>query len=685
MKFVNLFKSALMVMVAMMVAVACTEPVIPDVPNDPNNPENPNNPEDPNNPEGDKVLYLELESDNVMNFPVEGGRGILEWSILEKEADNTRNEPVEPQTATEQEWIKIHPTQRKTFDVEPNEGDERVGKITITYGEQSIDVTINQAGVAQEPKPDNCFTIAVQEVHASTAITQVTPADDEMYYVMFLEEVSYLQNGGFTTSAKLWEDDYTAFEGGAINSNMNLKEYMVKSTIACQGIMRVQWNSVRPGVNSVLYVYGIKFAEDGASYEPVTEISWVTIKPDYAPLQDVAFDLDVKVSGADVVLGIKPEGWNGHYLVKIVDANDDLYVGEGVAFDDEYMKTISDEWIASFSANLSGGHPIENILEQVCYKGEVALEQQLSAYTLYSALVYPVAEYDGFMQVVAKPSYINFSTEEVGKSDMDINIEVSNCYVRVTDLKITPSNPEESWILMITPTAYLPAGYTDQVLLDYALGEFSYYTYAFKGEITTHLNTLYPNTEYIVVAFGYSGGVVTTDVCSKVFKTQPEGKCELEITDVIVGGPFRPSDLYNYDPETFKYYTKPYYYDSSQFIVTIEVKTSVPTKDIFSYFVSKADYDWLGYEDTFFDLLIDTCDPLAITEGFWDYGAYYATAAAFDYKGNVTPMWMSNLYDWTMDDFRPIEEFIEKWESQSQVMVMGVKADGAIVPMNKLR
>ena len=197
MKLVNLFKSALMVMVAMIVAVACTEPEIPDVPNDPDSPE--------------------------------------------------------------------------------------------------------------EPQRDNHFDITVQEVHASTAITQVTPADDEMYYVMFLEEVSYLQNGGFTTSAKLWEDDYTAFEGGAINSNMNLKEYMVKSTIACQGIMRVQWNSVRPGVNSVLYVYGIKFAEDGASYEPVTEISWVTIKPDYAPLQDVAFDLDVKVSGADVVLGIKPE------------------------------------------------------------------------------------------------------------------------------------------------------------------------------------------------------------------------------------------------------------------------------------------------------------------------------------------------------------------------------------------
>ena len=537
----------------------------------------------------------------------------------------------------------------------------------------------------QEPNPEASFSIAVEEVHASKAITQVTPKDADMYYVMFLDEVSYLQYNGFTTAEQLWEDDFAAFERGALANNMNLKEYMVASNIVFQGTQRVQWNNVRPGVNSVLYVYGVEFSEDGASYEPVTDIAWTTIQPDYAPLQDVTFGLDVKVSGADVELDIETNGWDGYYLVKIVDANDELYVGEGVTFDDDYMKLIADEWVATLSSNLAGGHPLENILEQVCYKGDMTLGVSLDSYVLYSALVYPVQEYDGFVQVVGKPSYINFSTEEVTKSDMEIDIEVTNCYVRVADLKITSTNPDETYVLLITPTSYLPAGYDDQTLLDYALGEFSYYTYEFKGEITSHLNTLYPNTEYIVVTFGYSGGVVTTDVYSKVFKTQKEGKCELEVTDVVVGGPYRPTDLYNYDPETFKYYTKPYYYDSVQFIVTLEVKTSAPTRDIFSYFVSKDDYEWGGYDTTFYDLLIDTCDPLALAEGFWDYGSYYACAAAFDYKGDVTDMWMSDLITWTMDDFRPIDEFIEKWEARDAMVVMGLNADGGIVPLNKLR
>ncbi|MBR5770325.1 MAG: BACON domain-containing protein [Alistipes sp.] len=637
-----------------------------------------------------KEFYLELTSDEVMQFTAEGGSGEITWE--QKLRDVTRSTPYGFTIDTDAEWITISYESvsdcRADITVSANDGEARECKVVITYlnyFEQVIEVTIKQAGVGELPQPETSFAISVQEVHAASAITQVTPADEDMYYVMFLEEVSYMQNGNITTAEQLWEDDYMAFEGSAIEKSMNLKEYMVASNIVFKGAQRVQWNRVRPGVNSVLYVYGVEFSEDGASYEPVTNIAWTTIKPDYAPLQDVTFGLDVKVSGADVELDIETNSWNGYYLVKIVDANDELYVGEGVTFDDDYMKLIADEWVATLSSNLAGGHPLENILEQVCYKGDIKLEASLDSYVLYSALVYPVAEYDGFYQVVGKPSYINFSTEEVTKSDMEIDIEVTNCYVRVADLKITSTNPDETYVLLITPTSYLPAGYDDQTLLDYALGEFSYYTYEFKGEITSHLNTLYPNTEYIVVTFGYSGGVVTTDVYSEVFKTQKEGKCELEVTDVVVGGPYRPTDLYNYDPETFKYYTKPYYYDSVQFIVTLEVKTSAPTRDIFSYFVSKDDYEWGGYDTTFYDLLIDTCDPLALTEGFWDYGAYYACAAAFDYKGDVTPMWMSDLYSWTMDDFRPIEEFVEKWEARDGVAVMGLSAEGAIVPMNKLR
>lgn len=513
------------------------------------------------------------------------------------------------------------------------------------------------------------FAIEVEELHASRAITQVVPADSEMYYIMFLDEVSYLQNGGIDTQEKLWGDDFTAFEGGAIGANMNLKEYMLKANILFQGTKRVQWNTLLPGMKSVLYIYGVEFSEDGASYEPVTDITWEVMQPEYAPLQDINFNIDVAVKGAEVSIAVEPENYDGHYVVKIVDVNTDLYPNDDTAFTDEYMATIADEWVYVYDGNLDGGRTKEEIFENVCFTGKRTLEYELNSSAMYSVLVYAVDEYDGFVQVVSKPSYYNFVTEEVQQSDMEIDIDITNCYVRVADLRITSTDPEAQYIMMITPTSYLPEDYTDQTLIEYTLGEFYYYTYTFKGEMTSHLNTLYPNTEYVVVAFGYSGGVVTTKVYTEVFKTEVEGECELEVTDVVVGGPYRVSDLYAYDPETFEYYKPPYYYDSSHFVITMEVKTSEPTTDIFSDFIYKADYDYHGYNTMFFDLLIDTCEPYYVTTIEWEwtdtdiFAKCYACAAAFDYKGNVTPMWMSQLYEWTMDDIRPIEEFIEKWEA----------------------
>ena len=527
------------------------------------------------------------------------------------------------------------------------------------------------------------FAIKVEEVHAASAVTQVTPSDVEMFYVMYLEEVSYLQGGGIATAQDLFDDDLLAFQRNAESNDMTIKEYMLQINVAFQGVSRVKWNRVRPGIKSVLYVYGVEFTEDGTEYKPVTDITWEIIEPEYAPLQDVNFALDVKVNGAEVELSVEPENWDGYYLVKFVDANSDLYLGGEAVVDEAYMKVLADEWIAVCDSNLKGGHTLEQVLENVCYKGNELIETQLSSYALYTALVYPVAEYDGYVQVVAEPTFMNFSTEEVQQSDMDINIEVSNCYVRVTDLKITPTNPDETYILLITPTSYLPAGYTNDTLLDYALGQFASYTYEFKGEITTHLNTLYPNTEYIVVAFGYSGNVVTTDVCSKVFKTEKEGECELEITDVVVRGPYMPSALYAYDRVKYKYYAPNYAPDSSIGVIAIQVKTSEPTRDIFACPFAVMDYEWAGEETVFYDLLIDTCPELALCDVIYDYSPYYVCAAAFDYKGNVTPMWKSEPMNWSMNTIRPIEELIAMLEAQPSMMLMSIGVDGKIKPLHK--
>ena len=612
-------------------------------------------------PVGEPVITLALAE---VEAAAEGGNYSVNYSVANsvESAMLTVVEDVEWITDVNIEADKI------SFTVVANSSkDERVATISVEYPEaEAKSFDVKQLGQA------DAFVIDVQEVHASSAITQVTPNDSEMFYIMYLEEVSYFQNGGITTPEQLWDDDFTAFENNAAGNNMNLKEYMQGVKVLFQGTQRIKWNSVLPGIKSVLYVYGVQFSEDGASYEPVTDVAWAVIEPEYAPLQEVNFDLNVEVDGANVELSVKPENWDGYYLVKIVDGNDELYLGNDAVITDDFMKSISDEWLATCNSNLRAGHSIDDILETIAFKGEELIDTELTSYTLYTALAFPIAEYDGYYQVVGKPSYINFSTEEVQQSDLDINIEVTNCYVRVADLNITPSNPEEAYMLLITPTEYLPADYDDEVLLDMVLGEFYYYAYNFEGEITTHLNTLYPNKEYIVVAFGYSGGVVTTEVCTKIFKTEPEGECLLEVTDVVISGPYRPGDLYNYNPDLYSGFKPMYNPESTVGVIAMEVKTSEPTSDIFTYACTKMDYDWGGYDTTFYDLLIDTCPPVAVSAIIYDYMPYYVCAAAFDYKGDVTPMWMSEPINWTSADIRPISELIKKLESGAQVQMLSL-------------
>lgn len=585
----------------------------------------------------------------------DGGNYSVEYTILNA---------VEGATLTvkeDAEWISdvTVVADKITFVVAANEeGVERAATLLVEYTDaepQSISVKQSAAEV-----PVSDIRIDVQEVHASSAITQVTPDDNDMYYIMYLEEVSYFQYGGIETAEQLMEDDFSAFKRSAANNDMNLKAYMEAAKVLFKGTQRVQWSNVLPGVKSVLYVYGVQFNEDGSKYEAITDIAWELIVPEYAPLQDVVFNLDTDVNGAEVTLNIEPQNWDGYYLVKFVDYTNELYVHDESVFTDDYMKIIADEWIGVYDGNLDLGFTMEDILSNTCYKGNQSVDIELYSYTLYSALVYPIAEYDGFVQVVGKPSYINFSTEEVQESDMDIDIEVTNCYVRVADIRLTPSEPDTQYMMLITQTSYLPEDYDDDYLLDKIFGEWNYAAFTFKGEVTSHLNTLYPDTEYLIVAFGYSGGQVTTDICKKTFKTEPEGECQIEVTGVNIGGPYLPSELYAYDPERFKYYGEPYAYDFMMRIITMEVQTSEPTQDMFVHAFPQMDYDYAGHDIIFFDLLIGSCEPFEYTTIITDYMPYYICAAAFDYKGNVTPMWMSEPLDWTNVEPRPIEELIEK-------------------------
>ena len=107
-----------------------------------------NAPDTPNTPDTPKEYALELTSDAVMEFPAEGGEGLIAWKL--NEVTRTPAQQSAPTFTTAAEWITLYAEDLGAFAVSENEGEAREAVITVTYGEQVETVTIKQAGVAVE-------------------------------------------------------------------------------------------------------------------------------------------------------------------------------------------------------------------------------------------------------------------------------------------------------------------------------------------------------------------------------------------------------------------------------------------------------------------------------------------------------------------------------------------------------
>ena len=164
-----------------------------------------------------KEYAFELKSETTMEFPAEGGEGVIEWALNEV----TRYEPVPealPTFTTEAEWITLDAENLGAFAVAANEGEAREAVINIEYKEQKFAVTVKQAAVIVE-EPKVAFAAAARipsaELGLENNIFVLTFADDaestELNIVLVGDEGDEIlkagtysaENGGFSVEENL--------------------------------------------------------------------------------------------------------------------------------------------------------------------------------------------------------------------------------------------------------------------------------------------------------------------------------------------------------------------------------------------------------------------------------------------------------------------------------------------------
>ena len=530
--------------------------------------------------------------------------------------------------------------------------EERSAFISVKYPNvDDVRLEVRQAGFEGVT-----FQMEISNKTTTTCTSKVVPSDSEVPYIIYMAELDYFYNMGITTAEELFIDDYNYFMGMAEQYDVAmLEEFLLMNQIAFKGESVISWTNMTPDKEYVLYAYAIDVNDENNDYTLGSPIAHMMFSLSSSELSEVKFDVQIEVDGPEATYTIKPIDYNGKYYLDIYAEGDYMYRSPGTELDDSYVRTVTNTWMSMISIYMQSGYSAEQLFEIMCLEGEETYSEVRKAATNYAMVLYAIEMVDGLPQVASKPQLVNFSTEAVEMSDMTIDIKVENNYVRVADVSVTPST-EEPYTVALVATEEVPDS-TDGEIMSWLINNFDMSLY--RGSIFSHVNTLQPETAYTVFAFGYYGGTITTDLFRVDFMTEAAGECQNSVVGVEWNGPYSLAELEAYDSS--KYYNYGMFEAMGWFAMWAEIETAEPSQDMF-FTIYRADrYTIEGQEAIFNDLVTYASAQKKLLTG--ESGVLYVLCAVImDYKGNYSPMWVSEpfMYEYSAETKKPLEEIIEK-------------------------
>ena len=535
---------------------------------------------------------------------------------------------------------------------------EREGLIAVRYPNYSTQ-TIK---IKQAASDALTFVMEICDIKTTSCSSKLYPSDKETPYIVYMAEKDYIMSSQITNERELFQDDYNTFTGWAKEYGAtDLETFMYQNQICFKGDSYIGWTGMVPDKEYVLYAYAIEFNEDGTDYtlaSPVTHE--IVILPTHL-FSDIEFNVNITVDGPKATYEFEPINWDGKYYIDIYQKGDYMYLAEGETPSEDYCKQVANTWINMINIYMQSGYSAEQLLNLMCLQGPDSYSEERLSDTQYCMIFYGIEMVDGLPQVTTRPYVAHFQTEKVEASDMTIAFKVENCYVRVADITITPSK-DEPYVATFLKKSDL--AYTENQDIINWLQSYSLSTYV--GEIKSSIANLEPDTEYVALAFGYYGGVVTTDLFRHEFKTEPEGICENSVIGVTHNGPYSLVDLETAMPDT--YYNYGMFEMMGSYVMWAEIETTQQVGNVFMRLYDPIDItqDKAAVEA---DLKSKTPNTRVSMFTPMNGQVYVLCAAAMDYKGNFSEMWMSEPFSYTfsVENKRDINELLDKMGYEPEV------------------
>lgn len=240
------------------------------------------------------------------------------------------------------------------------------------------------------------------------------------------------------------------------------------------------------------------------------------------PQPDEDFGVQVRLSEEDqdwVVITVNPNDPDRYYFNYIIEDKvyEETYNGDPVEAVESEMEKIIAEYVDGW------GGTREEALKGMLVKGEGTQSfPVLGNKSYYCYVVYADMETGA---ITSEPQFTPFESTKVEPSNNAFEIEVLETSLMGFKYAVTPSIEEDFYTYCHISTEEYES-YNFSTLAEYADYRVNYYgIYSSKtsGYHVEEVGYLNPDTEYMIIVFGYNHGVRTTEPISTKVSTLPKG------------------------------------------------------------------------------------------------------------------------------------------------------------------
>jgi hypothetical protein len=555
-----------------------------------------------------------------------------------------------PAAVTEADWICDIDNSKKgviSLRVLPNfEAESREAVLELRYVdiETKPQIVIKQAGYSGDK-----LSIDIVDVGYSECSVEVTSSIADMKYIVMMAEQRYFTENNISDEEILTDADRILFDS---YTDKTLEEFLNDSGIAMQGKQTKRWQDLSPAKEYIVYAYGISVSGD--DYNRITPVYHKVVEKRLPDFSEQRFDATITANGPEVTFDVKPESWDGYYMVQLVEDGEAGYIEQGLQFTDENAEQVAEAffYIADHLYYFEG-KSAEEIMLQLGYKGEASFSKTLNANHRYMALIYAISSADGDVpMVVSKPQVEYFTTGTVERSDMTFEVEFTNIRPRSVDVCITPSK-NETYTAVMMYANNLPDG-NKQEQLEYVMSKYA--PFELQGVYNEHIDQLPPDTEFVIAVYGYYAGAPTTDLFVYRFATTKDGEGKNKIVKVNFSA-YDMLEVVAIEP----YYNSMMGY--ADYFLSMEVVTLTPSPTLHYELYAKSQYDSYTHKEIR-DSLLEYAYTSSPDWALCNYGNEYVLCGlAEDENGYVGEMYVSEPIMFTKEQTSDAAIFVTLYEA----------------------